>query len=245
MRWVYAHFVADSASPSASTRTPGVTISAEADSDPGAQAVTDLLAVLAYGELTAFERLAQDATLAPTLEGRAALAQMAGREIAHFTRIAERLTERGTDPAQVMAPFVSALETFHARTTPSNWYEGLVKAYVGDGMAADFYREVAEFADLETRELITEVLADTGTAEFVVREVCAAIADNPALAGRLALWGRRLVGEAISQTQHVLAEHDGLTELLVNGTGGLAGVAAMITRITDRHGQRMQELGLQ
>jgi len=243
--------VADIASPSAGASTPNVTISPEQDqafdevSETNAEAVTDLLAVLAYGELTAFERLAQDATLAPTLEGRAALAQMAGREIAHFTRIAERLAERGADPAKAMAPFVPALETFHATTTPSNWYEGLVKAYVGDGMAADFYREVAEFADPQTRALITEVLADTGTAEFVVREVRAAIADNPALAGRLALWGRRLVGEAISQTQHVLAENDALTELLVNGTGGLTGVSAMITRITDRHGQRMQELGLQ
>ena len=38
------------------------------------EAVIDLLGVLAYGELTAFERLADDATLAPTLEDKAALA---------------------------------------------------------------------------------------------------------------------------------------------------------------------------
>ena len=67
-------------------------------------------------------------------------------------------------------------------TGPSNWLEGLVKAYVGDGLAADFYREVAEFVDPATRELISEVLADTGGAEFAVREVRAAIADEPGLA---------------------------------------------------------------
>ncbi len=99
----------------------------------------------------------------------------------------------------------------------------MVKAYVGDGMAADFYREVAEFVDPSTRELIHEVLTDAGRAEFAVREVRAAVAEQPAVAGRLALWARRLVGEAISQTQHVLADRDALMMLLVGGTGDLTG----------------------
>jgi hypothetical protein len=64
------------------------------------------------------------------------------------------------------------------------------------------------------------------------------------VAGRLALWGRRLVGEAISQTQHVLADRDSLMLLLVEGTGDLAGVAGLIARVTDRHAERMTTLGL-
>ena len=34
-----------------------------------------------------------------------------------------------------------------------------------------------------------------------------AIAADPRVAGRLALWGRRLVGEAMTQSQNVIAEH--------------------------------------
>jgi 1,2-phenylacetyl-CoA epoxidase catalytic subunit len=41
------------------------------------EAIIDLLGAMAYGELTAFSRLAGDAELAPTLEGKAALARMA------------------------------------------------------------------------------------------------------------------------------------------------------------------------
>ena len=62
---------------------------------------------------------------------------------------------------------------------------------------------------------MTNVVKDTGQAEFVVREVRAAIEADPKVAGRLALWGRRLVGEALSQAQRVAADRDGLAALLV------------------------------
>ncbi|MGH3656346.1 MAG: ferritin-like fold-containing protein, partial [Micromonosporaceae bacterium] len=43
-------------------------------------AVIDLVGVLAYAELTAFERLADDATMAPTLGDKAALGTLAVTE---------------------------------------------------------------------------------------------------------------------------------------------------------------------
>jgi hypothetical protein len=211
---------------------------------PSPDAVVDLLGALAYGELSAFDRLAHDAALAPTLAGRAEMSAMAALEFGHYQRLADRLVQLEVTPEIAMAPFVAALETFHSLTEPSTWLEGVVKAYVGDGMAADFYREVAAFVDDSTGDLIRDVVTDEGRAEFAVREVQAAVAAAPAVAGRLALWARRLVGEAISQTQHVLADRDSLMFLLIEGTGDITGVAALITRITDRHTERMAALGL-
>jgi hypothetical protein len=207
-------------------------------------AVVDLLGVLAYAELTAFDRLAEDARLAPRLGGRAALAKMAAAEIGHHVRLTERLTALGVDPAEAMAPFVPALDTFHESTRPKTWLEGLVKAYVGDGLASDFYREIASFLPDPDKALVLEVLADTGHADFAVREVRAAIAADRAVAGRLALWGRRLVGEAMTQSQAVIAEHDRLAELIMAGTGDVAGVGRLIERITTAHTKRMAALGL-
>jgi hypothetical protein len=207
-------------------------------------AVVDLLGALAYAELTAFDRLAEDARMAPTLSGRAALAKMAAAEIGHHGRLTERLAELGVDPAGAMAPFVPALDAFHETTRPSTWLEGLVKAYVGDGLATDFYREIAAFLPDPDRALVLEVLADTGHADFAVREVRAAITADRKIPGRLSLWGRRLVGEAMSQSQAVIAEHDGLAQLIIAGTGDLSGVARLIERITAAHTQRMKALGL-
>ncbi len=218
--------------------------------DPGYRAaVVDLLGVLAYTELVAFERLAADASLAPSISDEAALALMATAEIRHFTRLVERLAELGADPATAMEPFVTPIAEFHSQTAPGDWLESLVKAYVGDGIATDFYREVARSVDPETRELVLEVCSDTGHANFAVATVRAAIDADPRIAGRLALWGRRLVGEALTQAQHVAAERDGLTSLLVGGVGrpgmDLRELGDMFNRLTEAHTRRMQTLGLQ
>jgi hypothetical protein len=221
--------------------------------DPFAQddyrlAVVDLLGALAYGELTAFERLADDASFAPTIGDKAALAAMAVAEFNHFALLRARLVEMGASADDAMEPFIPALEAFHERTAPGDWLEGLVKAYVGDGIAEDFYREVSAYLDDSTRDLVLSVLEDTGHSQFAVDRVRAAIEADPRLAGRLALWGRRLVGEALSQAQRVAAERDALAMLLVGGVAhrgaDLAEVGRMFARLTENHTKRMASLGL-
>jgi hypothetical protein len=62
--------------------------------------------------------------------------------------------------------------------------------------------------------------------------------------GKLSLWGRRLLGEALSQGQSVAVEREALTGLLVGGGADLTDIGQMFTRLTDRHRQRMARLGL-
>jgi tRNA-(MS[2]IO[6]A)-hydroxylase MiaE-like protein len=212
------------------------------------RAVVDLLGAVAYGELSAFDRLVDDAKLAPTVRYKVEMCAMATLEFGHVARLHDRIRELGTDPFDAMAPFEAALDLFHAHTAPSDWYEGLLKAYVGDGLAADFYREIAAYLDAETRDLIIGSLEDAGQADFAVRHIRQAIADDPKLSGRLALWGRRLMGEALTQAQRVAAERDALSALLAGGIDrpglDLAAIGRMFTRITERHAERMAELGL-
>ncbi|MEV7011871.1 ferritin-like fold-containing protein [Streptosporangium sp. NPDC051022] len=210
------------------------------DSPPG---VVDLLGVLAYAELTAFLRLAEDAARhAPTLTDRAALGDLAATEYSHFRLLHDRIASLGVDPEEAMAPFVGPLDDWHTQTAPADWLEALVKAYVGTGIALDFYREAATYVDAGTRELVEEVLADEGRSQFAVDRVGAAIQEDPRLAGRLALWARRLVGEALSQGQHVVAARPELAKLLVEAAG--EDITRMFGRLTEAHGKRMAALGL-
>jgi tRNA-(MS[2]IO[6]A)-hydroxylase (MiaE)-like len=237
---------------------------------PDRAGVLDLLGLLAYAELVAFFRLSEDAALAPSLADKAALGEMAVAEFGHFRLLWEHITTLGAQPDQVMLPFTAALDAFHARTASADWLEGLVKAYVGDGIAADFYRAVAELVDPQTRDLVLRVLADTGHAEFVTARVRAAIAADPHVAGRLALWARRLVGEALAQAYRVVADRRPLAALLSAGAttaaaaspaaaspaadspaaespaadSDLGDIGRMLARITDAHAQRMTALGL-
>lgn len=211
-------------------------------------AVVDLLGALAYSELRAFAQLAKDSELAPTLGHTSALALLAAHELRNFTLLTDRLRALEVDSEEAMQPFVEAVDAFHARTTSSNWLEGLVKAYVGEGIAQDFYREIANYVDPDTKALVLAVLEDQGQADFAVTAVRQAIEADGRVAGRLALWGRRLVGEAITQAQRVGVERDALGSLLVGapGSGGadLAELGRMFVRLTDAHTLRMERLGL-
>jgi hypothetical protein len=211
-------------------------------------AVVDLLGVITYGEISAFERLTDDARLAAELPDKLALGKMATVQFGHIEPLMDRISQLGADPLEAMAPFVRPFDLFHASTAPSDWLEGLIKAYVGDGLAADFYVEIAQYVDAGTRHLVVDSLADAGHADFVVDRVGRAIQQDPRVAGRLALWGRRLMGEALSQAQRVAAERDSLAALLAGGVDrpgmDLAALGRMFSRLTENHAKRMAELGL-
>jgi hypothetical protein len=234
----------------ASEGQPAGSASARAFEDPVySEAVVDLLGAVAYGEISAFERLAADCRMAPGLAEKAELAKMAAVEHSHFERLCDHLRVLGADPLAAMAPFVGAFDSFHARTASSDWLEGLVTAYVGDGLAADFYTEIAAFLDADTRTVIIESLRDAGSSDFVVARVRAAIEQDHRVAGRLALWGRRLMGEALTQAQRVAADRDALTALLTGGVDrpglDLLAMGRLFTRLTENHTQRMANLGLE
>jgi hypothetical protein len=216
----------------------------ETAAPPPTEAVVELLGVLAYGHLVAFDTMAADARLAPDLTRRAMLCEMAAGEIAHYRVLLTRLRELGADPEQAMRPYVAPITAYHRQTRPTDWLEGLVKAYVGESIADDFYREVAQMLASPDRELVLDVLHDTRYADFAEKEIKQAIQDEPKVANRLALWARRLVGEALTQAQQVAAEQDELAMMVVTGSGDLAGVGALIRRLTGAHTARMTAIGL-
>ena len=217
------------------------------DADYVAGAV-DLLGVLAYGELTTYQSLAVHAFSAPDLAARVALCRYAAADFDHVRRLEGRLAELGSSLEDAMAPFTAVIDDLNRRTRAQTWLEGLVKASVADGIIVDFYREMARLVDPRTREVVEQVVADDGKRAYLVSVVRQSITPGSPEASRLSLWGRRLVGEALTQAQQVAADREAMGGLLV-GTperpgADLGEIGAILRRVTERHTDRMARMGL-
>ena len=209
-----------------------------------ARFVTDLLGVIAYGELSGFERLSSDARFSPSLADRASLGRLAVQEFEHFELVEAFVCGLGTTIEDAMSPFQASVDAFHERTKPGDWYESLMKAYVIDAFSGDFYRALADSLDPRTRELISTIDSGDGAAHLQ-RRLTEALADDPRLASRLALWGRRLVGEALTQAQRVGTEREYLAGLLfATEADQTQHTTALFSQLTRNHSRRMSALGL-
>ncbi|MBD8044134.1 hypothetical protein H9638_09975 [Arthrobacter sp. Sa2BUA2] len=211
------------------------------------QFLTDLFGVIAYGELSAFERMSSDARFSPTLHDRATLGRLAVREYAHFERVSRHLEGLGADPETAMAPFQQSVDAFHDRTRPGDWYESLMKFYVTDAISDDFYAALGSRLDPESSALISSLHGSSeAPGEVLFDRLQRSLKDDPRLASRLALWGRRLVGEALTQAQRVVIERTfpkGLADAL-SGEEYDAQVRDLFSQLTRNHSRRMSLLGL-
>lgn len=214
----------------------------------------ELLGLVAYTELASFGRLAGDAAHAPTLRQRQALSRLAAAMLDRQERVLVRVDELGGDPADCMIAFDGLFDDFDARTRPSTWWEGILKGYVGQGVADDFCLLAAQGLDERSRDVVVEALTQDTPSQRYAPVIADAAAADPVLASRLALWGRRLVGEALGVVGVVLAQRPALARLVAAGTDGTAEVGAtgpapatqswVFSRLTVEHSRRMDRLGL-
>lgn len=202
-----------------------------------------LLGLIAYQELTAFEHLSSDARFSPTLVDRETLARLAVTEFGHYELIREIIASRGMDAQEVMEPFMSSLDEMHERTKPGDWYESLTKAYVIDGVAADFYSYIASELTEESRSVVQSVKTSDANTEWLKDRLQLAISDRPDRASRLALWGRRLLGEALTQAREIGEQYDYWGSLEERGDRGQT-MTALFARLVENHSRRMSKLGM-
>lgn len=211
---------------------------------PEDRAVATLYEIFLAGEYAAVQRLIEESAMAPTTADRVNVMRMLGSEIDHFDVLAQQVSAVGEVVDRAVARHVGVFEKYHRVTTPSNWLEVLVKLYIGDAMVADFFAEVGQTMPEPARGVISGVMAHTVSSDWARDEVRAAVRADPAVAAPLALWGRRLLGEAITHMQWVLAEDDAVTDLLFAGTGSLTNAAAFFDTMAQRHSERMAAMGL-
>lgn len=207
-----------------------------------------VLGLLANSELVAFSRLATDAVAAPDVRDRIELCRLGGVAAHRLGRLGERIAELGGELPDVVAPFIGTYADFDVRTRAGSWYERLLKAHVGYGVEDDVARLLATRLDPRSQALVLDVLDDDGYSALVLDRLKTAMASDPVLASRLALWGRRLVGEALGVVQRVITVHTELRVLLEEALpkGQSAGELQqrLFAVLTGEHSRRMERLGL-
>lgn len=191
----------------------------------------------AYLQLSIFEAAAHAVATAPTPAGKAAMSQVAKSSMTKYDGLIGELKRAGLDPVATMAPFTTEADAFRHDTSGGDWYESLVTNYVIAGLLDDFFVRLADGLRDDQRARIATLLAPDSASSHIIGELTSAIADNPRLASRLALWGRRLVGDTLLIARSALATPE-------NTAPDEARLEPVFTELIAAHTRRMDALGL-
>ncbi len=191
----------------------------------------------AYLQLSFFESLSRAVTAAPTTASKGVMSRVAGTALARHHSLVAELEKLGKDPSSEMEPFVIPIDAFQLRTQGNDWCESLLAYYVESGILDDSFVSIAQGFDAEHAGRIARLLSDDEPRQLIASELSAAIGENPRLASRLALYGRRLVGDVLLLARSAL-------DLPENTAPDDERLEPVLTELIAEHTRRMDEIGL-
>lgn len=223
----------------APTLTPRDTAAAALRVDLGelAPASDVFLGHCAALHLVFIEQLTTAMSNAPRVADKDALARVSAVALERYQGIVVELERHQLDKTDVMQPHLEGVEEFERRTQGGAWYEQVASAHVTIGFLTDFWVRLAAGLPGELRGRVVAALSAGDLEGPVHRIIERAIAANPALSSRLALWCRRLVGDTMLQARSALVLHDDRSK-------DEAQIEPVFTELIAEHTRRMDRLGL-
>lgn len=189
----------------------------------------------AYLQLAIFETLSRAMANAPSTEAKEALSRAAGLSLAKHHALAAEIAKKGKEPGAAMAPYAERIDSFARLTAGADWYETLLTSYVTSGLLDDFYRSLADGLPGDASATVRKIFSGDDGHDLIATELRNAIDANPHLASRLAMWGRRLVGDTLLVARSALSERGHRDE---------ARLEPVFTELISAHTRRMDALGL-
>ena len=191
----------------------------------------------AYLQLTLFENISRAVTYAPTTEAKETLSHAAALSLAKHHGLTAQITRHGNQPGPVMEPFTAGIDEFQRRTQGSDWAETLMTCYLTAGFLDDFFLRVSAGLPKDYADRVAGILGSDDGLDRISALLKDAIEANPRLSSRLAMWGRRLVGDTMLVARSALAasaNHDRDEER----------IEPVFTELIAAHTRRMDGLGL-
>jgi hypothetical protein len=212
------------------------------------------LGQLAYLLLSNFEILTNELKYSPTTQYKAELSEAAAKSFDRYRAISKKLVALGFDVTDAMDPFTEQIDTFHSRTSGMDWYESIIKIYLVSGLLDDFYSRLAIGLNAELRADVEKALSDKTFEKFAKKVLKEGMANNPQLESRLALWGRRLMGDVLLEVRAAFdnrklagVKKDGKLTLAEEREVNLASYSKLeplVTEMIAAHSLRMDAIGL-
>jgi hypothetical protein len=212
------------------------------------------LGQLAYLLLSNFEILTNELKYSPTTAYKAELSEAAAKSFDKYRVVSKKLSGLGFDVTDSMDPFVERVDTFHSRTAGIDWYESVIKIYLVSGLLDDFYRRLAVGLPKDLREDVEKVLTDKTFEKFAKRVLIEGMDGNQSLQSRLALWGRRLMGDVLLEVRAAfdnrkLAGSEKASVLTLDqerrvNLESYAKIEPLVTEMIAAHSLRMDAVGL-
>lgn len=199
--------------------------------------ILEFLGRSAYVQLTLFENLSRAISSAPTTAAKTAIGRAAELSIAKHRRLVEEIVTAGGDPAETMEPYTRAVDEFERATHGADWFETVVTCYLTAGFLDDFFARLAVGLPAEASKRIVAIFAEESGESLLAELLRVAIDENPRLASRLAMWGRRLVGDTMLVARAALVYSE-------NHRSDEARFEPVFTELIAAHTRRMDALGL-
>jgi hypothetical protein len=205
-----------------------------------AELTPDLLTFLgkaAYLQLTIFENLGRAMAIAPTTEAKEILSRVAALSLAKHHGLTDEIRRHGEEPGVVMEPFTRSIDDYQRATQGGDWFEELLACHITAGFLDDFFVHLAAGLPTDYAARITTVLRADSGAELLADQLRREIDADDKLDSRLAMWGRRLVGDTMLVARATLAPS-------ANSVSDEARIEPVFTELIAAHTRRMDGLGL-
>ncbi|GGI36274.1 hypothetical protein GCM10010988_08130 [Cnuibacter physcomitrellae] len=199
--------------------------------------VIPYLGQAAYVQLAVFEEVSDAIEGAPDVPSKQRLTSPAGKALDKYERLVAELRRLVDDPNAVIGPFTPGIDRYRALVKGSDWHEQLLSVYLTAGILDDFFTLLASGlpGDVSGR-CIAILRADTGR-DTIADVLSEAISADRMLGSRLALWGRRVVGDTLLVARSAI-------HLSGNPASDEQRIEPVFTEIVAGHTRRMDRLGL-